>query len=54
MSIILLISSGIYQLTNLPYIDSIGTLGLAFLSFREGQECFEKAKSNKYCSCDHK
>jgi divalent metal cation (Fe/Co/Zn/Cd) transporter len=52
MSIILLISSGIYELTNLAYIDSIGTLGLAYFSLKEGKECFEKAKHNKYCSCE--
>lgn len=51
MSIVLLISSGIYELTNLAYIDSIGTLGLAYFSLKEGKECFEKAKHNKYCSC---
>lgn len=28
MSIILLLSSGIYELFKIPYIDSIGTLGL--------------------------
>ncbi|PIX09855.1 MAG: hypothetical protein COZ75_04610, partial [Flavobacteriaceae bacterium CG_4_8_14_3_um_filter_34_10] len=46
MSIILLISSGIYEVTNLAYIDSIGTLGLSYFAFKEGKECFEKAKSN--------
>ena len=53
MSIILLISSGIYELTRFSYIDTIGTFGLAYLSFKEGRECFEKAKSNKHCACDH-
>jgi divalent metal cation (Fe/Co/Zn/Cd) transporter len=52
MSIILLASSVIYLLTNFAYIDSIGTLGLAYLSLKEGRECFEKASSNKLC-CDH-
>ncbi len=52
MSIILLISSLIYMVTNFAYIDSIGTLGLAYLSFKEGKECFEKASSNKIC-CEH-
>lgn len=52
MSIILLASSVIYLLTNFAYIDSIGTLGLAYLSFKEGKECFEKASSNKIC-CEH-
>jgi len=42
MSVILLISSAIYELTGFIYIDSIGTLGLAWFSFREGRECFEK------------
>jgi divalent metal cation (Fe/Co/Zn/Cd) transporter len=51
MSVILLISSGIYELTNFAYIDSIGTLGLSYFAFKEGRECFEKAKSNKHCSC---
>jgi len=41
MSLVLLAASGIYELTGLPYIDSIGTLGLAYFSFREGKECFE-------------
>jgi len=52
MSIILLISSGLYELANLAYIDSIGTLGLAYFSLKEGAECFEKARHNKYCSCE--
>ena len=49
MSVILLISSGIYELFKIPYIDSIATLGLAYFAFKEGKECFEKAKSNKTC-----
>ena len=53
MSIILLASSGLYELTHLPYIDAAGTLGLAWFSYKEGKECFEKAASDKYCSCDH-
>jgi divalent metal cation (Fe/Co/Zn/Cd) transporter len=51
MSVILLISSGIYELTNIKYIDSIGTLGLSYFAFKEGKECFDKAKSDKYCGC---
>lgn len=49
MSIILLLSSAIYELIKMPYIDSIGTLGLAYFSFKEGRECFEKAESNNVC-----
>ncbi len=52
MSIILLVSSGIYELFQIPYIDSIGTLGLAYFAFNEGRECFMKAKSNAHCGCD--
>lgn len=52
MSIILLVSSGIYELFGIPYIDSIGTLGLSYFAFKEGRECFEKAKSDKNCCCD--
>jgi divalent metal cation (Fe/Co/Zn/Cd) transporter len=51
MSVVLLISSGIYALTNFAAIDSIGTFGIAYLSLREGHECFEKAKNNGRCSC---
>jgi len=53
MSIVLLISSVIYEVFNIPYIDSIGALGLAYYSFIEGRECFEKAVKDKYCSCSH-
>lgn len=51
MSIILLASCGIYELTKLRFIDDIGTLGIVYFSYKEGKECFEKAKSNKHCSC---
>ncbi|RPI04806.1 MAG: hypothetical protein EHM64_08775 [Ignavibacteriae bacterium] len=51
MSIVLLAASGVYELTRFAFIDTIGTLGLAFLSFREGRECFEKAEKNIHCSC---
>lgn len=53
MSLILLASSGLYEWLKIPYIDAVGSLGLAWFSFVEGKECFEKAKSDKYCSCDH-
>ncbi|MCO5723925.1 cation transporter [Robiginitalea marina] len=52
MSVILLASSGIFELTGFAYADSIGSLGLAYFAFREGRECFEKANSEKYCGCD--
>jgi divalent metal cation (Fe/Co/Zn/Cd) transporter len=52
MSIILLLSSGIFELTGFRYIDSIGSLALAYFAFKEGRECFEKANSEIYCGCD--
>ena len=51
MSVILLAASGIYELTKFGYVDDVGTLGIAYFSFKEGKECFEKVKSNKHCSC---
>lgn len=53
MSVVLLVSSGLYHFLKLPYTDSIGALVLAYLSVKEGRECFEKAKSDKLCACEH-
>jgi len=53
MSVVLLVSSGIYELTGIAYIDALGTLGLAYFSFQEGKECFEKANSDTFCACGH-
>jgi hypothetical protein len=53
MSVVLLASSSLYEWTGLMYADSLGTMGLAYFSFKEGRECFEKAKSNNLCACDH-
>jgi divalent metal cation (Fe/Co/Zn/Cd) transporter len=53
MSCVLLASSAIYEFTGFAYADALGTLGLAWFSYKEGKECFEKAASNKHCSCDH-
>ena len=51
MSLILLASSGAYALFNIPHIDSLGTLGLAYFAFKEGKECFVKAKTDNDCGC---
>lgn len=53
MSCVLLASSAIYEVTGFAYADAIGTLGLAWFSFKEGQECFEKARTEKDCVHDH-
>ncbi len=52
MSIVLLVSSLIYELTGFAYADAIGAAGLIYFSINEGREAFEKAKG-KECSCDH-
>lgn len=43
MSVVLLVSSLIYELTGFGFVDSIGALGLIWLSYNEGKEAFEKA-----------
>jgi len=50
MSVVLLISSLIYELTGFAYADTIGAAGLAYFSISEGKEAFEKAKG-KECEC---
>lgn len=49
MSVILLLSSGVYQWLGFGYIDSLGTLGLSYFAYKEGKECFEKANKDKVC-----
>jgi divalent metal cation (Fe/Co/Zn/Cd) transporter len=50
MSIVLLASSLIYELTGFVYADAIGAAGLIYFSVSEGKEAFEKAKG-KNCCC---
>jgi divalent metal cation (Fe/Co/Zn/Cd) transporter len=50
MSVVLLVSSLIYELTGFGFIDSIGALGLIYFSYNEGREAFEKATGmENYC-----
>ena len=51
MSVVLLASSLIYELTGFGFIDSIGALGLIYFSFNEGRESYEKAAGMENC-CD--
>ena len=51
MSLVLLVSSMIYELTGFGFIDSIGALGLIWFSYREGKEAFEKAAGME-CDCE--
>jgi divalent metal cation (Fe/Co/Zn/Cd) transporter len=50
MSLVLLTSSLVYELTGFAYADVIGAAGLIYFSISEGKEAFEKAKG-KQCSC---
>lgn len=53
LSIVLLISSAGYEITNIGGLDSIGALAIAWFSYKEGKEAFEKVKTGKNCSCEH-
>jgi divalent metal cation (Fe/Co/Zn/Cd) transporter len=52
MSLVLLASSLIYELTGFGFIDSIGALGLIYFSVNEGKEAFEKAAGMEDCCND--
>jgi divalent metal cation (Fe/Co/Zn/Cd) transporter len=49
LSFILLGASVIYAIFRIGYIDIIGSIGIAYFSFREGREALEKAKNNGAC-----
>ena len=53
MSGVLLAASGLYALTGWPYLDALGSLGLAWFSWREGRESLENAASGAVCGCGH-
>jgi divalent metal cation (Fe/Co/Zn/Cd) transporter len=50
MSLVLLVSSLVYELTGFAYADAIGATGLIYFSVSEGREAFEKVKG-KECTC---
>jgi divalent metal cation (Fe/Co/Zn/Cd) transporter len=50
LSIVLLVASAGYELTGIGLLDSLGALGIAVFSFREGRESFDKAKGRS-CGC---
>ena len=43
LSGVLLLSSGLYELFRIHYIDIAGALIIAFFAFKEGKEAFEKS-----------
>ena len=51
LSFVLLLASAGYELTGIGSLDSIGTILIAWLSFREGREAFQKAAGKLTCSC---
>ena len=54
LSVILLVSSLSYEVTGIGAIDSIGAVGIALFSYKEGREAFGKSKGNVTCSCQGK
>lgn len=51
LSGVLLAASLIYELTGFGGVDSLGSMFIAWLSFREGREAFEKASGMGGCGC---
>lgn len=49
LSLVLLLASLGYELTGIGILDSIGTIAIAWLSFREGKEAFQDAKGVSCC-----
>lgn len=54
LSFVLLLASAGYELTGIGSLDSIGTIVIAWLSFREGREAFQKAAGKMTCGCQGK
>jgi hypothetical protein len=53
LSIILLLSSLLYMFFKISYIDILGSLGIAYYSFKEGTESMEKSVSTSLsCECE--
>jgi divalent metal cation (Fe/Co/Zn/Cd) transporter len=53
LSFILLGSSLLYEVFSVPYIDALGSLGIAWFAFGEGKEAFQKAKTKQLGCTDH-
>jgi divalent metal cation (Fe/Co/Zn/Cd) transporter len=47
MSLVLLVSSLVYELTGFAYADTIGAAGLIYFTVSEGKEAFEKVKGKE-------
>lgn len=52
LSIILLISSALYQVSKISLFDIAGSIGIAWYAFSEGRESLDKARKNSLlCNC---
>lgn len=51
MSISILASSLVFELTGFAYADVLGAIAITWFSISEGRECFEKVKGHE-CSCE--
>lgn len=52
MSVVLLVSSLVYQFTGFAWVDTLGAAGLVYFSVNEGKEAFEKARDlSLQCCC---
>ena len=51
MSVVLLVSSLLYELTGFAYADVLGAAGLIWFSVKEGKEALEKARKRSYAEC---
>jgi divalent metal cation (Fe/Co/Zn/Cd) transporter len=51
MSLALLASSALYELTGFAHLDNLGAAALAWFSLQEGRECYRKAASGEPCGC---
>ena len=57
LSVVLLVASVGFELTGIGYLDSVGALLIAWMSWKEGRKFFDKAKGGAYsctCSCSSK
>ena len=53
LSFVLLFSSAAYEIFQVGYLDILGSIGIAYFSFKEGKEAIEKSKSASItCSCN--